>query len=292
MRRRRSRSSVRRSSWGSPLGHGERLSGGVIGRVRGARDPPIHPPRECRTGDESLRAMHDGPTGAGLSHAAIREQCDASLRRLGTDWIDVYFIHRFDEAVPVEETMEALHDLVTAGKVRYLGASSMWAWQFAKMQTAAALNGWTPFPRCRTSTTSSSARRSGRCCPCALTWASESCRTRLRRRAAHPAVGKQTGAVRGGRGREVLRLTGRPADRGGRRGRRAERGVTMAPSPWPGCSATPSSPPPSSAPRSRTISRVLLRPRRQAQRRGGPPPRGGLRPSSSPTGGEGNGGSS
>lgn len=89
--------------------------------------------------------MHDGPTGSGLSRAAIHEQCDASLRRLGTDWIDVYFIHRFDDAVPVEETMEALHELVVAGKVRQLGASSMWAWQFAKMQTAALVNGWTPF---------------------------------------------------------------------------------------------------------------------------------------------------
>ena len=89
--------------------------------------------------------MHDGPTGQGLSRGAILEQCDASLRRLGTDYIDVYFIHRFDEGVPVEETMEALHGLVAAGKVRYLGASSMWAWQFAKLQTAAAVNGWTPF---------------------------------------------------------------------------------------------------------------------------------------------------
>jgi aryl-alcohol dehydrogenase-like predicted oxidoreductase len=89
--------------------------------------------------------MHDGPTGGGLSRAAIHEQCDASLRRLGTDWIDVYFIHRYDENVRVEETMQALHDLVVAGKVRHLGASSMWAWQFAKMQTAALVNGWTPF---------------------------------------------------------------------------------------------------------------------------------------------------
>ena len=88
--------------------------------------------------------MHDGPTGAGLSRAAIHEQCDASLRRLGMEWIDLYFIHRFDDSVPVEETMEALHDLVRAGKVRHLGASSMWAWQFAKLQTAAMVNGWTP----------------------------------------------------------------------------------------------------------------------------------------------------
>jgi aryl-alcohol dehydrogenase-like predicted oxidoreductase len=89
--------------------------------------------------------MHDGPGGAGLSRKAIMEQVDASLTRLGTDYIDLYQIHRFDPETPVEETMEALHDLVKAGKVRYLGASSMWAWQFAKMQHAADLHGWTRF---------------------------------------------------------------------------------------------------------------------------------------------------
>jgi aryl-alcohol dehydrogenase-like predicted oxidoreductase len=89
--------------------------------------------------------MHDGPGGSGLSRKAILEQLDASLRRLGTDYIDVYYVHRFDDEVPVEETMEVLHDVVKVGKVRYLGASSMWAWQFAKMQHAAVLNGWTTF---------------------------------------------------------------------------------------------------------------------------------------------------
>ncbi len=89
--------------------------------------------------------MHDGPGGSGLSRTAIMEQVDASLARLGTDYIDLYQIHRFDPDTPVEETMEALHDVVTAGKARYLGASSMWAWQFAKMQHAADLNGWTRF---------------------------------------------------------------------------------------------------------------------------------------------------
>jgi 1-deoxyxylulose-5-phosphate synthase len=89
--------------------------------------------------------VHDGPGGSGLSRKAILEQLDDSLRRLGTDYIDVYYIHRFDEQAPVEETMETLHDVVKAGKVRYLGASSMWAWQFAKMQHAAELNGWTRF---------------------------------------------------------------------------------------------------------------------------------------------------
>ena len=89
--------------------------------------------------------MHDGPGGSGLSRKAILEQLDASLRRLGTDYVDVYYIHRFDDQVPIEETMQALHDVVKAGKVRYLGASSMWAWQFAKMQHTAAVNGWTRF---------------------------------------------------------------------------------------------------------------------------------------------------
>ena len=89
--------------------------------------------------------MHDGPGGSGLSRAAIMEQVDASLARLETDYIDVYYIHRFDEHTPVDETMQALDDLVRAGKVRYLGASSMFAWQFAKLQTAAAVGGWTRF---------------------------------------------------------------------------------------------------------------------------------------------------
>lgn len=89
--------------------------------------------------------MHEGPGGSGLSRKAVMEQVDASLRRLGTDYIDLYQIHRFDPNTPVEETMEALHDVVKAGKARYIGASSMWAWQFAKMQHAAVVNGWTRF---------------------------------------------------------------------------------------------------------------------------------------------------
>ncbi|WLQ07234.1 aldo/keto reductase [Arthrobacter oryzae] len=89
--------------------------------------------------------MHDGPGGSGLSRKAVMEQVDASLSRLGTDYVDLYQIHRFDPEVPIEETMEALHDVVKAGKARYIGASSMWAWQFAKMQHTASLHGWTRF---------------------------------------------------------------------------------------------------------------------------------------------------
>jgi aryl-alcohol dehydrogenase-like predicted oxidoreductase len=89
--------------------------------------------------------MYGGPGGSGLSRRAVMEQIDASLTRLGTDYVDLYQIHRFDPETPVEETMEALHDVVKAGKARYLGASSMCAWQFAKMQHAADLHGWTRF---------------------------------------------------------------------------------------------------------------------------------------------------
>ena len=89
--------------------------------------------------------MHDGPGGEGLSRQAILEQVDASLARLGTDYIDLYQIHRFDSDTPVEDTMEALHDIIKAGKVLCIGASSMYAWQFAKLQHAADLGGWTRF---------------------------------------------------------------------------------------------------------------------------------------------------
>jgi aryl-alcohol dehydrogenase-like predicted oxidoreductase len=89
--------------------------------------------------------MRPGPNGAGLSRKAIMHEIDASLRRLGTDYVDLYQIHRWDPATPIEETMEALHDVVRAGKARYLGASSMYAWQFAKAQHVAERNGWTRF---------------------------------------------------------------------------------------------------------------------------------------------------
>jgi aryl-alcohol dehydrogenase-like predicted oxidoreductase len=89
--------------------------------------------------------MFDGPKGGGLSRAAILTAIDDSLRRLGTDYVDLYQIHRWDPQVPIEETMETLNDIVRAGKARYIGASSMWAWQFAQAQHVADLNGWTRF---------------------------------------------------------------------------------------------------------------------------------------------------
>ncbi|GAA2879998.1 aldo/keto reductase [Nonomuraea rubra] len=89
--------------------------------------------------------MGRGRNDRGLSRKHILDAIDASLTRLGTDYVDLYQIHRWDDETPIEETMEALHDVVRAGKVRYLGASSMWAWQFAKAQHAAEVNGWTRF---------------------------------------------------------------------------------------------------------------------------------------------------
>ena len=89
--------------------------------------------------------MRPGPNGKGLSRKAILTEIDASRRRLGTDWVDLYQIHRWDYETPIEETMEALHDVVRAGKARYIGASSMYAWQFAKSLRVAERNGWTKF---------------------------------------------------------------------------------------------------------------------------------------------------
>jgi aryl-alcohol dehydrogenase-like predicted oxidoreductase len=89
--------------------------------------------------------MSDDPNDRGLSRQHILASIDASLRRIGTDHVDLYIVHAFDPETPIEETMQALHDVVRAGKARYLGASTMYAWQFAEMNAVARANGWTPF---------------------------------------------------------------------------------------------------------------------------------------------------
>jgi len=89
--------------------------------------------------------MHEGPNGAGLSRKAILSEIDNSLKRLGTDYVDLYIIHRWDYNTPIEETMEALHDVVKSGKARYIGASAMYAWQFQKALYTADKHGWTKF---------------------------------------------------------------------------------------------------------------------------------------------------
>ncbi|WP_176585611.1 aldo/keto reductase [Priestia megaterium] len=89
--------------------------------------------------------MHKGPNGGGLSRKAILSEIDKSLKRLETDYVDLYIIHRWDYNTPIEETMEALHDVVKSGKARYIGASAMYAWQFQKALHVAEKNGWTKF---------------------------------------------------------------------------------------------------------------------------------------------------
>jgi aryl-alcohol dehydrogenase-like predicted oxidoreductase len=119
------------------LGSSEEITGTVLGELA-RRD-------EVVIATKVHGRMFDGPKGGGLSRAAILTAIDDSLRRLNTDYVDLYQIHRWDPEVPIEETMETLHDIVRAGKARYIGASSMWAWQFAQAQYTADLNGWTRF---------------------------------------------------------------------------------------------------------------------------------------------------
>ena len=118
---------------------------GTSEEITGALIKELAPRDEIVLATKVFGRMRPGPNGQGLSRKAILSEIDNSLRRLGTDYVDLYQIHRFDPFTPVEETMEALNDVVRAGKARYIGASSMWAWQFAKLQHAAKTNGWTSF---------------------------------------------------------------------------------------------------------------------------------------------------
>ncbi len=101
--------------------------------------------RDFANRNEVHGKMHEGPNGAGLSRKAILSEIDNSLKRLGTDYVDLYQIHRWDYEAPIEETMEALNDVVRAGKARYIGASAMFAWQFQKALFVAEQHGWTRF---------------------------------------------------------------------------------------------------------------------------------------------------
>jgi aryl-alcohol dehydrogenase-like predicted oxidoreductase len=118
-------------------GTSEEITGRALGEL--ARRDEIVIATKC------YHPWRKGPNGAGLSRKAIFSAVEASLRRLGTDYIDLYQIHRWDYRTPIEETMEALHDVVKSGKARYIGASSMWAWQFSKALYTSRLRGSTPF---------------------------------------------------------------------------------------------------------------------------------------------------
>jgi aryl-alcohol dehydrogenase-like predicted oxidoreductase len=119
-------------------GTSEEVTGRLLGRIFPRRDDYV-------LATKVFFPMGGGPNDGGLSRKHIHAAIDASLRRLGTDHVDLYQIHRWDDQTPIEETMEALHEVVRAGKARYLGASSMAAWQFAKAQYTADARGWTRF---------------------------------------------------------------------------------------------------------------------------------------------------
>jgi len=116
----------------------EQITGHLLGRLFPHRDDYV-------LATKVYFPMGDGPNDGGLSRKHVMSAIDASLRRLGTDYVDLYQIHRWDYETPIEETMAALHDIVKAGKARYVGASAMFAWQFAKAQHAADRHGWTRF---------------------------------------------------------------------------------------------------------------------------------------------------
>ena len=119
-------------------GVSEEVTGTLLAR-HAAREDVVIATKVYFTWDEAK------PNSGGLSRKHIMDAIDGSLDRLGIEYVDLYQIHRWDPDTPIEETMEALHDVVKAGKARYIGASSMWAWQFAKAQHVAAVHGWTPF---------------------------------------------------------------------------------------------------------------------------------------------------
>jgi aryl-alcohol dehydrogenase-like predicted oxidoreductase len=120
------------------LGVSEEITGRLLRKIFARRE-------EYVLATKVRSPMGSGPNDQGLSRKHLLDAIDASLRRLGTDHVDLYQIHRWDAETPIEETMQALHDVVRAGKARYLGASSMYAWQFAKAQQTADLHGWTRF---------------------------------------------------------------------------------------------------------------------------------------------------
>ena len=218
--------------------------------------------------------MRQGPNGGGLSRKAIMTEIDASLRRLGTDYVDLYQIHRWDPTTPIEETLEALHDVVKAGKARYIGASSMWAWQFAKALYVADRQRLDPvrldaeplqpaLPRGGAGDAAALRRPGRRRHPVEP----------ARARPAHPGLGRRP--PRGPRptssARRLYRRrpTGAIVERVGRDRGRARR-VAGRRSRWPGCCATRSSTAPIvGATKPAPPRRRRRRARRRADRRGG-----------------------
>ncbi|XRQ06175.1 aldo/keto reductase [Actinomadura welshii] len=123
---------------GYSLGASEEITGRLLAKLFARRDDYV-------LATKVYMPMSEKPNDRGLSRKHVMASIDDSLRRLGTDYVDLYQIHRWDYGTPIEETMEAMHDIVKSGKARYIGASSMYAWQFAKAQHVAEMRGWTKF---------------------------------------------------------------------------------------------------------------------------------------------------
>ena len=137
------------------LGVSEEITGRALKEYRSSRDKLV-------IATKVFNAMGDDPNQRGLSRKHIMHAIDDSLRRLQTDYVDLYQIHRFDPHTPIEETLEALDQVVRSGKALYIGASSMYAWQFLKMLQTSDSWAWPALSPCRTTTTWSTAKKSGR----------------------------------------------------------------------------------------------------------------------------------
>ena len=227
-----------------------------------------------------------GPNAMGLSRKAIFQGIDASLRRLGMDYVDLYQIHRWDDRVPIEETLEALHDVVKAGKARYIGASSMYAWQFATALQVATRHGWTRFVTMQNHVNLLYREEEREMLPL--------CRAEgigvhsVEPAGARPADAGLAGADDAGgdrRGRQAsVYGRRRRRSRRHRRGRLGRGGARLCRAPrsrWPGSSRSAASPRPSSARRASATSTTRWRPCRSAPHAGGGgDPRSALRPAS------------
>ena len=216
----------------------EQITGRLLGRLFGRREDYV-------LATKVYFPMGPGANDRGLSRKHVLAAIDASLRRLGTDYVDLYQIHRWDYDTPIEETMEALHEVVTAGKARYLGASSMFAWQFAKAQHVAERNGWTRFVSMQNHYNLMYREEEREMLRSAPTRASACCRTARSPAACWPATGTaRASAGPPGPGTTRCRTSGTTPTPTStwRTGSRRSRRSTARPRPrsrWPGCSAVP-----------------------------------------------------
>lgn len=208
--------------------------------------------------------LKDNPLSGGLSRSAVMRELDASLRRLDTDYIDLYIIHRWDQETPVEETMEALHDVVRAGKVRYIGASSMHTWQFVKAQYVADLHGWTRFVSMQNHYNLLNREEEREMLPyCLAEGVGVTPGVRWPAEGSHGTGTPSRPAPRATRSRTAS--TARPSGRTARSPGWSPRSPPNAASPWPrwpwpGCCTSRRSPRPSSARPGRTTFRTQWRP--------------------------------